>query len=251
MQLYNTYYWFQNAFTPEECDKIISLGLDDIEQSQKRGENVYGTVAGNIHKGSDKDFLAPKADLTTEEIKNKNKNYEEEKFYVRDSKVAWLDQKFIYDRVEEYVKEANKRTTWNWQWDSMEIPQFTVYEKGGFYGWHSDGDSDWNAVYRKYIPGVTTEEEKKNHTFTKLNRDIGKVRKISVTINLSREETYEGGLLKFDFGPHAQTRFKECTEIKKQGSMIVFPSFQYHQVTPVTKGTRYSLVVWITGRPFQ
>jgi PKHD-type hydroxylase len=251
MQLHNTYYWFQNAFTPEECNKIISIGLKDIETRKKQGENVYGTVAGNIHKGSNKEFVAAKADLTTEEIKKKNQNYEEEKFYVRDSKVAWLNEKFIYDRVEQYVNEANKKTTWNWQWDHMEAAQFTVYEKGGFYGWHSDGNSDWSATYKKYIPGVTTIEEKKNRSFTNNPLTIGKVRKISVTINLSEENTYEGGLLKFDFGPHSSIRFKECTEIKKQGSMIVFPSFQYHQVTPVTKGTRYSLVVWVLGRPFQ
>ena len=36
----------------------------------------------------------------------------------------------------------------------------------------------------------------------------------------------------------------------KQGSVIVFPSFIWHRVTPVTKGTRYSLVSWTLGKPY-
>ncbi|NBV29176.1 2OG-Fe(II) oxygenase, partial [bacterium] len=30
-----------------------------------------------------------------------------------------------------------------------------------------------------------------------------------------------------------------------------FPSHVYHQVTPVTRGTRYSLVLWAMGQPFR
>ena len=39
---------------------------------------------------------------------------------------------------------------------------------------------------------------------------------------------------------------KETIE-NKQGSMIIFPSNLYHEVEPVTKGTRYSLVQWYKG----
>ena len=80
----------------------------------------------------------------------------------------------------------------------------------------------------------------------------GKVRKLSMTINLTTPDQYKGGNLKFDFGPHAgRGRFKTCQEIRPQGSIIVFPSFIQHQVTPVTSGTRYSLVVWSLGKPFR
>ena len=80
----------------------------------------------------------------------------------------------------------------------------------------------------------------------------GKVRKISVTINLVDGNEYEGGNLRFDYGPHAgKNRYKTCEEIRPKGSIIVFPSFLYHQVTPITKGTRYSLVMWVLGRPWQ
>jgi len=248
MQLYNSYYWFKNVFSPDECEEIIELGLYDIKKTKEEGGNISGTVHGGIHKGSNKKFKGAKGDKTTQELAQ-DPNYNEDDLYVRDSKVGWLNEEWINEKIQRRVQEANEKTTWNWQWDSMETTQFTVYEKGGFYGWHSDGDSDWRAAYRKYIPGVTQKEKGLNYTTT--HWQIGKVRKISVTINLSPENTYKGGLLKFDWGPHAQTRFHECTEIKDQGSMIVFPSFQYHQVTPVTEGTRYSLVAWITGRPFQ
>ena len=53
-------------------------------------------------------------------------------------------------------------------------------------------------------------------------------------------------------GPHASgKRFHEVEEIRPQGSIIVFPSYVYHQVTPVTRGTRYSLVLWSLGQPFK
>ena len=31
------------------------------------------------------------------------------------------------------------------------------------------------------------------------------------------------------------------------GDVVVFPSFTLHQITPITKGIRYSLVSWVSG----
>ena len=42
-----------------------------------------------------------------------------------------------------------------------------------------------------------------------------------------------------------------CKEIKEQGSLVVFPSYIHHRVKPITKGKRYSLVVWFCGEPFR
>ena len=79
-----------------------------------------------------------------------------------------------------------------------------------------------------------------------------KVRKISMTVNLTDPKNYAGGNLKFDLGAHAgKKRFKVCEEIRPTGSIIIFPSFTYHCVTPVTRGTRYSLVLWSLGKPWQ
>ena len=36
-------------------------------------------------------------------------------------------------------------------------------------------------------------------------------------------------------------------EAFKKGSVIVFPSFHRHRVTPVTSGIRHSLVTWVEG----
>ena len=72
------------------------------------------------------------------------------------------------------------------------------------------------------------------------------------TYTRDSEGSYKGGNLKFDFGPHSHgKRYHECVEIRPQGSVIVFPSYIYHQVTPVTEGTRYSLVMWTLGKPFK
>jgi PKHD-type hydroxylase len=80
---------------------------------------------------------------------------------------------------------------------------------------------------------------------------IGKIRKLSVTVSLSDPNDYVGGNLKFDLGPHRPDRYHECEEIRPRGSIIVFPSHVYHQVTPVTSGTRYSLVNWSLGKPWK
>lgn len=67
------------------------------------------------------------------------------------------------------------------------------------------------------------------------------LRKISISIQLSRPEDYEGGDLELFYtsSPHKLDRAR--------GAFIAFPSFLLHRVTPVTRGTRWSLVAWILG----
>ena len=70
----------------------------------------------------------------------------------------------------------------------------------------------------------------------------GNTRKLSMSVILNSE--FEGGNLEIG-GGHLQTpSFGE-------GSIIVFPSYTPHRVTPVTKGIRYSLVSWFVGPPFR
>ena len=55
------------------------------------------------------------------------------------------------------------------------------------------------------------------------------------------------------YDPHlrdAKKHVVQCKEILSKGSIVVFPSFLWHRVKPVTSGTRYSLVLWNLGRPF-
>ena len=67
------------------------------------------------------------------------------------------------------------------------------------------------------------------------------LRKISISIQLSRPEDYDGGDLELMYGIQPQKLDKT------RGAFIAFPSFMLHRVTPVTRGTRWSLVAWILG----
>lgn len=251
MQLKYSYYWFKSALSEELCDKIIDTGMSTIKKEQEQGHNVEAYTFGDGQKGANPD-AAPRGDLTREQMKEKDL----EKVYERDSKVAWLSDSWLYDAIHPYVREANRSAGWNWQWDFSEACQFTVYEPGGFYSWHTDGQSDHFGSYKRYIYGVTPEPLKPNgrlpDRYVQNESMVGKVRKISMTINLTDPGAYEGGNLKFDYGPHAEgERYHVCEEIRPRGSIIVFPSFIHHTVTPITKGTRYSLVVWNCGDPFK
>ena len=255
------YYFFQSALSQDVCNKIMSLGISRLEDYKKSGQSTAAPTMGHNHKQHMNEIgleSEPVNDLTYEEIK-KIKNISgddiEKKTYVRDSEASWLSDKWLYDLIFPYVESANQQSGWKYDWQGAEDFQFTKYNSpGGFYGWHQDGLGDHYNVYKRYIPGVhpeyTPEMSKKKIT---QNRDyVGKVRKISVTVNLSTPDDYDGGNLKFDFGPHATAeRYHECEEIRPQGSIIVFPSHVHHQVTPVTKGTRYSLVLWCLGKPFR
>lgn len=150
----------------------------------------------------------------------------------RDSNISWLTEPWIYKRITPYIHEANKRAGWDYQWEDSESCQFTKYDKGQYYDWHCDSSEE------PYKDG-----DKK-----------GKIRKLSVTISLSDSSEYKGGNLQFAYRnkmPTKKEKIYTCKEILEQGSIIIFPSFVWHKVSPVTKGTRYSLVVWNVGEPFK
>jgi PKHD-type hydroxylase len=96
--------------------------------------------------------------------------------------------------------------------------QFTKYEKGDFYKWHVD-------------VGPTAD------TCT---------RKISLSVQLSSDDAYEGGDLQF-----GNLDDEALTASREKGSVTLFPSIIRHRVSPIESGTRYSLVVWAIGAPFQ
>ena len=77
---------------------------------------------------------------------------------------------------------------------------------------------------------------------------------MSNVVQLTDPKEYEGGELEFDFrqnDPDKKRKPKIAKEIAPKGSIIVFPSFVWHRVKPVTKGLRYSLVNWNLGWPFK
>ncbi len=252
MQIKNSYWYFKSVLSKEFCQKIIDLGTKKIEKHKKKGEDVDGKTFGDKQKS--KDLYTPLNELSFSEAKDK---IDTSKAYIRDSEITWLNDEWIYDKILPIVREANESAGWKYEFDAWEDFQFTTYHApGGFYGWHSDMSSDHNAVYKRYIHGVTPVPLKKDGSlpfgYTKANHLVGKIRKLSVTINLTPEENYEGGNLKFDFGRHADNeQIHEAKVARAQGTVIVFPSYSYHCVTPVTRGTRYSLVLWCSGRPFK
>lgn len=98
--------------------------------------------------------------------------------------------------------------------------QLTNYDSDeqGMYGWHVDGMSD------PYSP----------------------CRKLSIVLQLSDPVDYEGGVLELKYSNTDVVKMK-----KRRGLIVAFPSWTLHQVTPVTQGSRQSLVAWISGPPFR
>jgi PKHD-type hydroxylase len=171
-------------------------------------------VTGNLSKR--------KKPLTQKEIKDLKKH--------RNSRVTFLNDWWIQRHIFPAIQEANIVAKWNLSITGHESMQFTKYNKGQFYDWHYDS---WVDPY-------------KNNT----------VRKLSVTVSLSDENDFEGGDLEFAIQDNnAREPLKKilrtCHEVRKKGSLVVFPSFLWHRVTPVIRGTRYSLVIWSTGEPYR
>jgi PKHD-type hydroxylase len=98
----------------------------------------------------------------------------------------------------------------------VEDLQFTEYlEKGDKYSWHID----------------------------KCHGQI--IRKLSVVVQLTPPETYKGGQLQLKINENS------IDMTSNQGDVIVFPSYVLHQVTPIEKGIRHSLVGWVSGKAFK
>ena len=79
---------------------------------------------------------------------------------------------------------------------------------------------------------------------------VGLCRKISVTVNLSDPNDYDGGDLWLTKHPQDSSINELETftnpNFRDKGAVVVFPSWVRHRVTPVTRGTRYSAVVGLT-----
>ena len=116
---------------------------------------------------------------------------------------------FLFILIGIPTKEKIKFPWDNYTIEEAEDLQFAIYKKGDFYGLHKDADEENNRV-------------------------------LSVTVQLSKASEYDGGDLVFDYDRHPMPT--------AQGTVIIFPSNLYHEVTPVTRGRRYSLVQWFKGK---
>jgi PKHD-type hydroxylase len=146
---------------------------------------------------------------------------------VRSSKIRWIPQNddwyWLYEKLSSMISEANYSL---WNFDLHHIPeqiQYTEYyaEEKGHYTWHQD-----------IGPGMLSK------------------RKISITVQLSGPDEYEGGDLElFTGGLYDEKNFKKA--YKGAGSVFIFPSYLLHRVTPVTKGVRKSFVLWVGGSHYR
>jgi len=165
------------------------------------------------------------------EIKDPNHQFKKN-LSLRDSDICWINEPWIYDCIFPLLQEANKMADWNYEVDCFEDLQFTRYKKNQHYDWHFD-----NLAMPFNNPSDPSIH--------------GKYRKISFSINLSDPKKYEGGQLLFEFPGAEENKIVECVQLKEKGSVVFFPSFIKHKVTPVTKGERNSLVGWSMGYPFK
>tara|TARA_R100001460_G_scaffold94003_2_gene136030 strand:+ start:1086 stop:1706 length:621 start_codon:yes stop_codon:yes gene_type:complete len=153
-------------------------------------------------------------------------------YKTRNSSVCWLDEPWIYNAILPFVREANVQAGWNFELERSESCQWTKYAESQHYTWHQDS-------FKK----PTNQPGSPFHGLT---------RKISVTVSLVDGDSYEGGDLEFDLRNNGDSSPNIITsqDARKKGSIIIFPSFIWHRVAPVVKGTRYSLVIWSCGKPF-
>ena len=123
----------------------------------------------------------------------------------------------MYNDINNFIQKTNRNYFGFGDIQIREQAQITEYLKGDFYNWHTDTSLDMD----KEPP----------------------VRKLSMTLLLNDPSEFEGGEL--------QIAGTKNTQLMKQGYATIFTSFLQHQVTPVTKGVRRSLVMWFGGEPFK
>lgn len=139
-------------------------------------------------------------------------------YKAREANIAWLDHNHWLEAI--LVNNglyANRECGWDFQVEVSEKVQFTKYKAGGYHDWHMDACFDNGSDF---------------------------IRKVSVVAMLSNPEEYSGGEFMI------QHKGNQKVPLKK-GSILCFPSFMWHSVTPITDGTRYTAVSWVNGKMFK
>tara|TARA_R110000751_G_scaffold241647_1_gene342097 strand:- start:3142 stop:3816 length:675 start_codon:yes stop_codon:yes gene_type:complete len=224
MNLKNAYWYFTARLGDRFCDDLIRHA-----NSKKELVGITGGVADKLKKrskGKIKEHAEVQKNLKKSDLKNLKKQ--------RDSNIVWLEDKWIYDQITPFFHMANQNAGWNFDINYFESMQFTKYKPGQFYDWHQD-------------PMPVPYDNPQNTDFH------GKIRKISGILQLSDPKDYKGGDLEIQPRMHEDPAhtIKTTKHFKPRGSIIIFPSHLWHRVKPVTKGTRYSLVIWSLGYPFR
>jgi len=152
---------------------------------------------------------------------------------IRRSNIFWLyanlEKKYncqgLVAKIAGTIEQVNERD-FGFELTTFEPPQMTRYEstERGHYDWHIDCNTIVSNIHRK----------------------------LSWIIQLSNPSEYEGGDLGFT-GPEGEPIWvrDQDERILNKGTLITFPSFLPHTITPVTKGIRHSMVGWCQGPRFR
>lgn len=145
---------------------------------------------------------------------------------VRKSEIRWLnaydqETRFIVETLWNFAIDAN-RSHFGFDLNYLRDIQYTTYnaDVAAKYDWHQD----------TFWLNPTA-----NH------------RKLSIVVQLSEPDEYEGGEFQID----SEFGILDQNVIKQRGTVMVFASFMKHRVTPVTSGVRRSLVCWVEGPKFR
>lgn len=161
-------------------------------------------------------WLKQKAKVTSQSNKNDSEYSEIRKSeYVRlFPDHFWEETSFIYTEIYKEAVKLFNFDLWPNLEDMREDIKIIKYNKGDYFDWHYD-----------------------------IFHELTKTRKINFTIQLSDEDEYEGGDLEF---------FKlNIHKNKKRGTIILYPSYLPHRITPITKGIRYAIVGHLNGPQFK
>lgn len=140
---------------------------------------------------------------------------------IRRSELNWLFKTEESEWV--YAKLAHAISTLNADYFNFSLSGFGEAFQLTNYSSHNQGTYSWHQDFGSAGPS----------------------RKLSLVLQLSNPEDYEGGELQF------LTSSEPNNVLKKRGFMSVFPAWTLHQVTPVTRGNRQTLVGWVSGEPFK
>jgi len=142
---------------------------------------------------------------------------------IRKSTVSWVKNDspqaaLLYDRMAFVARSLNAKFYGFDLYGFVEDMQYTIYygDEEGHYTWHTD-----------------------------MSETSSSTRKFSMILQLSDPNDYEGGELQTLIGSD------HSAVVKQKGLIAAFPSWTLHRVTPVTKGIRKTIVVWVAGPQFK
>jgi PKHD-type hydroxylase len=149
---------------------------------------------------------------------NENARISDVKFYYPEEDNFWIFEKL------NFIIDSSNQHVWNFDLNGYDSFQYTEYRasQGGKYDFHTDID------------------------YTGGNSPDPQTRKLSLSLFLNEPGVdYEGGEFQMLVGSQPMS-IKQTA-----GGVLLFPSWVVHRVTPVTRGVRKSLVVWVTGPKFR